>query len=162
MNAPPRVTLRGVLPSDLPVFFEHARDPVANQQAAFTVPDPNDEAAFRARWQRLLSDRKVLQRTVLVGDDVAGYVARFEMFGRTCVAYWIGREFWGQGIATRALRGLLAEVLERPIFAYVAADNLASRRVLEKCGFQAIAEDRAFAEARKAEITEFLYRRSEA
>jgi RimJ/RimL family protein N-acetyltransferase len=53
------------------------------------------------------------------------------------VGYWIGREFWGRGLATRALSAFLHEVEERPIYAGVAETNVASIRVLEKCGFTA-------------------------
>jgi RimJ/RimL family protein N-acetyltransferase len=40
----------------------------------------------------------------------------------------------------------------------VAHDNVASRRVLEKCGFRAIATERGFAEARSGEIEEVVLR----
>lgn len=55
------------------------------------------------------------------------------------VGYWLGREFWGQGLATEALRTLLAHAVDDLGFtrftAGVAVDNPASRRVLEKVGF---------------------------
>jgi RimJ/RimL family protein N-acetyltransferase len=56
------------------------------------------------------------------------------------VGYWIGREFWGRGLATRALAELLGMVNARPLHAYVAKSNVASIRVLEKCGFVEVAE----------------------
>jgi RimJ/RimL family protein N-acetyltransferase len=49
----------------------------------------------------------------------------------------------------------------RPLRARVASDNVASRRVLEKCGFRVIATDRGFAEARAAEIEELVLRLGE-
>ncbi len=58
------------------------------------------------------------------------------------MGYWIGREFWGQGIASRALDLFLQEETRRPLYAHVAVHNLASRRVLEKCGFSMVGEDR--------------------
>jgi RimJ/RimL family protein N-acetyltransferase len=42
------------------------------------------------------------------------------------------------------------------MYARVAKDNLASRRVLEKCGFTVIGEDKGFANARGQEIDELL------
>jgi RimJ/RimL family protein N-acetyltransferase len=51
------------------------------------------------------------------------------------VGYWLGREFWGQGIATQALALFLKEERTRPLVAHVAQHNIGSRRVLEKCGF---------------------------
>ena len=55
--------------------------------------------------------------------------------GAGLVGYWIGREFWGKGLATRALQELTGEVTQRPLHAWVATSNVASIRVLEKCGF---------------------------
>jgi RimJ/RimL family protein N-acetyltransferase len=43
----------------------------------------------------------------------------------------------------------------------VVHDNLASRRVLEKCGFRVIATERSFAEARSAEVEEVVLRLEE-
>ena len=41
----------------------------------------------------------------------------------------------GKGLATRALQELTGEVTQRPLHAWVATSNVASIRVLEKCGF---------------------------
>jgi hypothetical protein len=49
----------------------------------------------------------------------------------------------------------------RPLHARVASDNVASRRVLEKCGFRVISTERSFAQARSAEIEEFVLRLEE-
>jgi RimJ/RimL family protein N-acetyltransferase len=49
----------------------------------------------------------------------------------------------------------------RPLHARVASDNVASHRVLEKCGFRVIANERGFAEARSAEIEELMLRLEE-
>lgn len=54
------------------------------------------------------------------------------------VGYWVGRDFWGQGICTEALRKLLNSQQFLPvtdIFAKVMTENIGSQRVLEKCGF---------------------------
>jgi RimJ/RimL family protein N-acetyltransferase len=66
---------------------------------------------------------------------VAGNVGCWEQEGRRLIGYWIGREFWGKGLATRALQELTGEVTQRPLHAWVATSNVASIRVLEKCGF---------------------------
>jgi RimJ/RimL family protein N-acetyltransferase len=55
----------------------------------------------------------------------------------------------------------LAVDLSRPLHARVAYDNVASRRVLEKCGFRVIRTERSFAEARSGEIEEFVLRLEE-
>ena len=124
--------LRDVIDSDVPIFFEHQRDPEATSMAAFPA---RDRAAFDAHWQKILADDQLTAKTVLFEDRVAGNVVSFDQDGKRLVGYWIGREFWGQGLATRALAELLAELPQRPLHAYVATTNAGSIRVLEKCGF---------------------------
>jgi RimJ/RimL family protein N-acetyltransferase len=150
--------LRPVLPSDLPIFFDQQLDPEANQMAAFTAKDPTDREAFQARWDRVLADESCLARAVVVDGEVVGSVGSFFRDADREVTYWIGREHWGKGLATRALTALLELDKTRPIYARVACDNVASLRVLQKCGFQIIDRDRGFAEARGCEIDEHVLR----
>ncbi|MBI3890434.1 MAG: GNAT family N-acetyltransferase [Candidatus Wallbacteria bacterium] len=150
------VLLRTVVEADLAVFFEHRRDPVANRMAAFTAKDPNDRAAFSEHWQKLLADESVILRTILWQGQVAGHIGSFLMQGKREVMYWIGREFWGKGIATDALSQFLRQVTERPLYAGAASDNLGSIRVLEKCGFQLCGNGRGFSNARGQETDEVL------
>ena len=49
------VSLRDVVMSDLPIFFEQQLDPDANTMAAFAPKDPADRDAFTAHWTRLLA-----------------------------------------------------------------------------------------------------------
>ncbi|MBS7696807.1 MAG: GNAT family N-acetyltransferase [Chelatococcus sp.] len=55
------------------------------------------------------------------------------------VGYWLGTPFWGLGLATEALRGLIDTLFARSdsrgLSAAVRVVNPASRHVLEKCGF---------------------------
>lgn len=154
----PSITLRPVEDADLPIFFSQQLDPDANFMAAFTAENPGDRAAFDAHWARIRSNPAIFMRTILVGEAVAGYLASFEAWGARQVSYWLGREFWGQGIATAALARFLAEVPHRPLAARAAADNAASLRVLQKCGFVEVGREHGFAHARGAEIEEVILR----
>ncbi|MFJ8080340.1 MULTISPECIES: GNAT family N-acetyltransferase [unclassified Streptomyces] len=149
------VVLRPVHDSDLPVFFRQMNDPESLTMAAFTPPDPADRAAFDAHWKRIRASDAV-NRTVLLDGDVVGSAAVYGEPGEREVTYWIDRAYWGRGIATAALRALLAEVPERPLYARAAADNSGSVRVLEKCGFRVTTQARGFANARGAEIDELV------
>jgi RimJ/RimL family protein N-acetyltransferase len=153
-----RVTLREVTPEDLPIFFAQQLDPQANHMAAFTVPDPPNRPGFEARWQHFLTDPQTVVRTIEYDGQVAGNVSRFIMFGEPSVSYWLGREFWGRGIATAALAALLRLLPERPLYARAAQDNAASLRVLHKCGFRIVGEEEAYANARGARIGEYILR----
>lgn len=152
------VTLREVLPDDLPILFDHQRDRQANRMAAFTSREPEDRETFDAHWRRLLADGTVTPSTILVGERVAGSIIGFERSGSREVTYWIGREYWGRGVATRALAEFLRRTPERPLYARAAKDNLASLRVLEKCGFGIVDEDRAPSAARGEEVEEYVLR----
>jgi RimJ/RimL family protein N-acetyltransferase len=152
-----QLLLRDFVNDDLPIFFENQLDPEANRMAAFTSKDPTDHEAFLAHWHRILTNETVILKTILFNGQVAGSVSSFEEQGRPEVTYWLGKEYWGKGIATWALAELLKKHNQaRPIYSRVAKDNLASRRVLEKCGFKIIAESKGYANARDQEIEELL------
>lgn len=150
----PTLALRPVADADLPHFFRFQQDPAANEMAAFTAENPSDRDAFDAHWAKIRGQDTVEARTILVDGRVAGHIAKHEGFGVPEVTYWLGRDFWGRGIATRALAAFLDEVTIRPLYARVAADNISSRRVLEKCGFAVTNRMRGFANARGREIEE--------
>ena len=153
-----RCVLREVRDEDLAVLFEQWADPVAARMAAFTAPGHMDRDAFERRWSRLRADETIINRAIVVDGEVAGSIGSWGDPGEREVTYWIGRSYWGRGIATAALNAFLAVDPSRPLHARVASDNVASRRVLEKCGFRVIATERGFAEARSAEIEEFVLR----
>jgi RimJ/RimL family protein N-acetyltransferase len=132
------VHLRDVKEADLPIFFEYQLDPVAYQMAG--VPS-RDREAYMAHWAKNMRDDRNDNRTILFNGQVVGYVVSFPMEGEREVGYWIGRDFWGKGIATQALSLFLTEKKTRPLYAHVVKDNLGSRRVLEKCGFSFAGEN---------------------
>jgi RimJ/RimL family protein N-acetyltransferase len=150
------VELREVVENDLPIFFENQLDPTANYMAAFTSKDPADREAFDAHWKKILADETIPIKTILFGNHVAGSVLSYEMGGEREVSYWLGKEYWGQGIATRALGLYLEMVQQCPMYARAAKDNLGSIRVLEKCGFKPLDSDKGFANARGKEIEEVI------
>ena len=128
------ITLRPVEEADIEVFYEHQADSTASATAAFPS---RDRATHLAHWtNNVVGNPNGVVRTVLVDGAVAGNVLSWidAELGRL-LGYWIGREFWGRGIATEAVRLYLDEVTERPIRAFVALHNVGSQRVLEKNGF---------------------------
>ena len=150
--------LRELRDDDLPLLFEQWTDPIAVHMAAFTTPDQADWDAFERRWSRLRADESVINRAIVVDGEVTGTIGSWGDPGEREVTYWIGRSYWGKGIATSALRAFLAVDLSRPFHARIAYDNVASRRVLEKCGFRLIGTERGFAQARATEIEEHVLR----
>jgi RimJ/RimL family protein N-acetyltransferase len=146
------VQLRDVHADDLDAFFEHQTDEEAVAMAAFP---PRDREAFASHWARVLADPNNRTWTILVAGEVAGYIACFPQHDVLNVGYWLGRPYWGRGVATVALGKLLGEVPERPLFARVAEHNLGSRRVLEKCGF---VQNETVPPGPDDDVTELLFR----
>lgn len=127
------VRLRNIEPNDLPIFYEQQLDADATRMAAFPA---RDRAAFDAHWAtNILGNPAAVNQTILVDGQVAGNIGSWLQDGVRLVGYWIGKEHWGKGVATRALAAFLQLVTERPLHAHVARHNVASIRVLEKCGF---------------------------
>ncbi|HYE63186.1 MAG TPA: GNAT family N-acetyltransferase [Phycisphaerales bacterium] len=149
------LTLREVRDSDLDIFFLHQQDRDACYQAAFVGENPSDRTAFNEHWARIRSKPTITIRTIEVAGEVAGYVASFMRGDEREVTYWLGREHWGKGHATGALREFLKSE-PRPIHARAAKDNTPSIRVLEKCGFRLLREERGYANARQCEIAEVV------
>lgn len=152
------LALREVEPSDLEIFFAHQRDPAAIRMAAFVGRDPGDHAAFIAHWEKILKSPQNTNRTIVAAGQVVGYIACYPSAAHLEVTYWLGREFWGRGLATRALQQMLRLVTARPIVARAATDNTGSLRVLQKCGFQIIGHDQGFAPGRGEITEEYLLR----
>ena len=126
------IQLRDVEAGDLPVLYQHQLEPEGVRMAGV---NPRNAQEFEAHWQKILGDPGVKPMAVLLDDTVVGYVSIFRMDGHDEVGYWIAKEHWGKGIATRALALLLERVPNRPLHATCARANVASIRVLERCGF---------------------------
>lgn len=146
--------------SDLDKLFEFQLDKEGGYLAAFMPQDPSNKTAFIAKYIKLLADPTVNNQTIILDNIIVGSIGEFVMEGNSEITYWIDRKFWGQGIATQALKKLLAMETLRPIFGRVAFDNYGSQRILEKSGFEKIGKDTGFANARQKEIEEFIYRLS--
>lgn len=151
-----RVRLRDVEPGDRDAFFLHQQDEGARHQAAFVPADPTDRESFEAHWDRVLSRSTWVARTIEQDEESVGHIIKFDADGHPEITYWIDRARWGDGIATEAVRLLLTEIAERPIYARVAADNSGSRRVLEKNGFTEVGRDRGYSNARGEVIDELV------
>lgn len=150
------IELRDVEDADYAIFFEHRSDEGAARMAAFGTKSAS-ASEMAARLKKSVAEgTTTCLKTVLHETAVIGLVAVFLNEGKPEVTYWIARSHWGRGVATAALTRLLELTVVRPIYASAAKDNVASLRVLEKCGFTLRGSGRAFASARSEEIDEIF------
>jgi hypothetical protein len=148
------ILLRDVIEVDLPSFFDQQLDPEVNRMAAFTA---RNKDAFMANWTRILvqCDETITIKTILFDGHAAGNVASIQRSVSE-------RSATGSGRDTGA-RALLPSTLEvsgsrkgAPLCARVAKHNLASTRVLQKCGFRISSEHRAPPDMRGEEVEELI------
>ena len=128
-----KITLRPVIPPDLPTLFEQQLEPEAVAMSAYPSKDRGE---FIRHWEGILKNKAIVARTIIYKEKITGHIIcwKEEKYEQR-VGYWIGKQFWGRGIASSALQEFLVEVKVRPLYAHVANHNIASRRVLEKNGF---------------------------
>lgn len=145
--------LRNVVETDLPIFYEQQLDKVSTRMAAF--PARTEWTVFLAHWRtKILGDPTCCKQTIVWNERVAGYVSSWPQEERRLIAYWIGREYWGRGIATTAVAEFLGHDRARPLHAFVAVHNVGSIRVLEKCGFVRVGDTTPAPDG----VGEYLYR----
>ncbi|PQM33634.1 uncharacterized protein Pyn_33988 [Prunus yedoensis var. nudiflora] len=136
-----RISLRPFKLSDADDFLKWASD---------------DKVTRYLRWNSISSREEALayiekfaiphpwRQSICLDDQSIGYVSvKPEQGDDTCrahVSYVVSAEYWGQGIATEALRMAMCRVFKElsglvRIEALVEVENKGSQRVLEKVGF---------------------------
>jgi len=137
----PRLTLRPPRAHDAQGIAALANDLRIAENAA-RLPHPygvKDAEVFIAQLSR--SDREIAFLITLAAREIIGVcgIATTERSGPE-LGYWIGVRHWGKGYATEAARAAIdhafSELGHNTLCASARVSNPASRRVLEKCGFQ--------------------------
>ncbi|MFO0647691.1 MAG: GNAT family N-acetyltransferase [Polyangiales bacterium] len=126
-----KIALRPREPADDALHFAWQSDPA---QVATTVP-ARSRPEFDAWIARIAADPTVTLRTITADGEMVGTINTFEMGGARFIGYRVANEHWGKGIATEAVRLMVALDASRPIFATVLASNVASEKALRRNGF---------------------------
>jgi [ribosomal protein S5]-alanine N-acetyltransferase len=142
---------------DLDSLFVFQTDEESNFLAAFTPEFPNDKEAYFGKWSKIIANPNINMQSIFIDDSIVGSIIKFQMGDDKEISYWLDRKFWGKGYCSKALSMFLESETDRPLNGRVAFDNLGSQRVLEKNGFVNKGHDRGYANARKAEILEYIY-----
>lgn len=136
----PVVRLRPVQEGDLETLYEHQADPAWAEMVGMPA---REHDAFVDHMRTVLANPANMSRVIEADGEVVGSIGTFPVGDAREVGYSLGREHWGRGIATEALRLMLAEDPTRPLEAGTDPGNAASRRVLEKLGFRELHVDEA-------------------
>ena len=164
-----RFVLRPVRKSDAGLFSLYAGDRrVAD--GTRSIPHPLPPGASEAFVARAMSGKADADVWVMDGTEsglaeVLGVISLKRMDcakpgrGQSEVGYWVAPAFWNTGLASEAVRALVAAnpQVNRTIFAEVFQDNPGSARVLTNCGFEYLGDAETFSVARNARVPTWTY-----
>lgn len=144
-NPPPlattRLKLRVPEADDAATIADMAHDwEIARRMARLPHPYGIDDGRF---FLRDIVPSELAWAITSVPDGILVGIAGLVPDGATKtveLGYWLGRQYWGQGLATEAAQAIIKygfEILELPIIiSGCFVDNFTSRRVLAKIGFE--------------------------
>lgn len=143
-----RIYLSEFRPTDEGACIQHLQEREIYDRT-LRIPYPYTEADFRAWLEIVEKTTKQQGQTVhwAIRDEAEFLIGGCGFDGlqvgkshRAELGYWLAKPYWGRGIMTAVVQRLcdlaIAEFGVTKITAHVFADNLASAKVLEKCGFQ--------------------------
>ena len=140
------IYLHPVTEADLAILFEFEHDPIASKMADF--PSRKREK-FYQHWQKNIFANQqavalgIWQNNVLVGNVLSWINDELATENEPEVrlmGYWIGRKYWGQGIATQAVKIFLQHYISSPVYAYIDEHNQGSLKVAQSNGFVDVTE----------------------
>ena len=138
----PRLSLRAPKLEDAPVIAQLADD-LDVARMTTRLPHPYGRADAEAFISAMMAFDHAREIAFVIEHGEAGTVGVIGLHPSNPlgpeIGYWLGRPYWGQGIATEAARGALDWVRDqwrrRVVVSGHFTDNPASGRVLEKAGF---------------------------
>lgn len=166
-----RFVLRPVRRSDAGLIAHHAGDRRV-AEATQNIPHPLPPGAAEAFVTRAIKHERPGSVWVMDGSmtglsELLGVISLKPMevkegrSGQSEVAYWVAPAFWNTGIASEAVRALVASnpLRDCTYFAEVFQDNPGSARVLTNAGFVYLGDAEAFSVARGARVPTWTYTR---
>lgn len=141
-----RLRFRPWRESDVEALFRYASDPEVGARAGWP-PHTDREGSLAVIRNVFSNDHTWAMELKETGEAVGcmGYYpcgeSNIEIGENDAeVGYWLGRPYWGQGLCTEALRGMIGYCFNqkgfRTLWGDFFEDNPASGRVMEKCGFR--------------------------
>ena len=159
-----RFVLRAMRKSDAGLCAMYAGD-IRVAEATRSIPHPLPPGATESFIARAMSGATrgtiwVMDGTAARLSEVLGVISLKPMDrGQSEIGYWVAPAFWNTGIASDAVRALMAAnpLGNRTVFAEVFQDNPASAAVLTQAGFGYLGDAETFSVARAARVPTWTY-----
>lgn len=137
------IRLRAYATSDIPRLVQLANNKNVSRYLVYTFPYPYTKRDAIWWVDKGAQENGAVTKAIEFNNEFVGSVGIQPQAGWKShtaeIGYWIAEPYWGKGIATEALRQMtnlgMRELGLRKLFAPVLAPNIASMRVLEKCGY---------------------------
>lgn len=162
-----RINLRKMKRSDARSIYRHAND---MEIARYTkLPYPyrlrNAKEFIRKTHNRFIERKgynfgiEWKETETIIG--VMSFITVDHLNKNAEIGYWVGREFWGKGIAREAINLILRFGFKRlklkRVFALVMHPNVRSFKLLESCGFRYEGRMRKSAFRKRRWMDELIY-----
>lgn len=161
-----RLTLRKPQCDDIDAITNLANNPaVANMLSRMPHPYGKQDATdFVKKVSKLASGNCVYAITLTTTGEVIGCCGIEKKDGREQkeIGYWLGQAFWGNGYATEASHALVDMAFEdeeiEELVGHCGIGNYASRRILQKSGFQFLSTGISHCLAQNGQMPIEIYR----
>lgn len=136
--------LRRFSANDVSSLAFHANNASIAERLQDRFPHPYTEADARQFIEYALNAEMETVFAIEVDGEAAGAVGiifQQDVYSQSGeLGYWLGEEYWGRGIVSEAVKAMARHAFSdlglRRVYARIFSNNIASRRVLEKAGFQ--------------------------
>ena len=138
------VTLRDYKTSDIDRLVALANNKNVSQYLIYTFPYPYTKEAAEFWIAEGSQFNGAITKVIELDGLFVGSVGLSPQIGWRAhcaeIGYWLGESYWGNGVATQALKQMTDEAFGvhkfKKLFAPVLSPNIASMKVLEKCDYQ--------------------------
>ena len=135
------IELRDFEQRDIEVLVKLLNNKNVTQYLSSRIPQPY--TIQDAEWWVNTGSKVGIAKAIDVGGNLIGVISatigEYENIRSAEIGYWLGENYWGQGVATKAVDKMTNYIFSNSkivrLFSPVFAPNKKSMRVLEKCGY---------------------------
>ncbi len=135
------IVLREPFTADSPFLVENLNDVRVIEHLSSRIPTPYS-VTDSLHWINVLSSLDAINRIIEVNSQAVGVVGAYLSRDQAEIGYWLTPDVWGKGIASQAVSlfssWLFRHTTVSEIINPVNAQNIASRRVMEKTGYKPV------------------------
>ena len=144
MKISDNITLRNWQEKDKKSLAKNANNKKIHDNLRDSFPYPYTEMAAK-QWIEMVGKKNPVTNFAIEYKGFAvggiGLIKQDDIFRKNAeIGYWLGEKYWNKGITTKSLKAMIDYSVNTfdiiRLFAHVFESNIASIRVMIKCGFK--------------------------